>query len=137
MINHIIDNIFIGDWQDAKNHEKEFGAIFTVAFDSPYVSKGGFFYKLVDGPSSDNKYWLGRAIYDLEKAREFGEGKILVHCVSGFSRATTVVAGYMIIKGYVHTAEDAIYHIKKIRPLANPVPELVKLLKDIEYENNR
>lgn len=135
MINHIINDIYIGDWQDAKYHEKEFGTIFTVAFDSPYISKGGFFYRLVDGPSSDNKHWLGRAVHDLEEVRRFGSGKILVHCVSGFSRSTVVVAGYMVRKGFVHTVEDALYHIKKIRPLANPVPELIKLLKELEYEN--
>lgn len=38
----------------------------------------------------------------------------------------------MAIKGYVHTVEDVLCHIKKIRPLANPVPELVKLLEIYE-----
>jgi protein-tyrosine phosphatase len=130
MIQHIIDNIFLGDWQDAKNHSNEFVDIFTVAKDCPFI--GNHFYPLVDGPYPENGRLLANAINDLLEIREddwrFNK-MILVHCSCGFSRSVAVVAGYMIRIGCTNTVEDALYYIKKIRPLANPVPELVKLLE--------
>lgn len=134
MINNIVDNIWIGDWQDAKRHEGSFSDIFTVAFDSPYKRDKEHFYPLVDGHHKDNYIRLVYAICDLVKTRTISENKILVHCVSGFSRAVTVVAGYMITI-YSISSEDAFGHIKNIRPLANPNIELIKLLK--EYENTK
>lgn len=132
MIQHIIDNIYLGDWQEAKySHEKgEFAEIFTVAKCCPFI--GNHFYPLVDGPHPDNGILLASAISDLLEIREddwrFNK-MILVHCSCGFSRSVIVVAGYMIRMGCANTIEDALYYIKKIRPLANPVPELVELLK--------
>lgn len=132
MIQHIIDNIYIGDWDEAKHaHEKEeFVDILTVAKDSPFI--GNHFYPLVDGPYPENGKLLTNAINDLLEIREddwrFNK-KILVHCVCGFSRSVIVVAGYMVRMGCANTIEDALYYIKKIRPLANPAPELVELLQ--------
>lgn len=136
MINHIIDNIFVGDWQDAKYHQKEFDEIFTVAKDSPFI--GNHFYPMIDGPYTENETLLSNAINDLSEIRnnDWRLNKvILVHCISGISRSTIVVAGYMVKKGFVNAVDDALYHIKKIRPLANPVPELVRLLE--KYERNK
>lgn len=127
MINEITDDIYIGDWQDATRHAEKFTDIFTVAFDSHF--KGNHFYPLVDGKSSDNKRLLYDAIFDLISTRKKNEGKILVHCVSGISRSVSVVAGYIMTK-YDYSVEDALGYIKDIRPLANPVYDLVKLLKE-------
>lgn len=136
MINNIIDNIWIGDWQDAKRHEKSFSDIFTVAFDSPYKRDKEHFYSLVDGHHEENYIKLVYAICDLVETRvsRKDSDKILVHCVSGFSRAVTVVAGYMI-NIYSISLEDTLMYIKNMRPLSNPNTELVKLLK--EYENDK
>lgn len=129
MINKIIDEIYIGDWHDATRNVKEFTDIYTVAFDSPF--KGNHFYPLVDDIYPDNKRLLHDAISDLMSTREKNEGRILVHCVAGFSRSVSVVAGYIIIKYNYNVVEDVLGYIKNIRPLANPVYELVKLLKEL------
>ncbi len=126
MINKIIDDIYIGDWEDASRFNAEFIDIFTVSSDSPF--KGNHFYPLVDCENSDNKEFLFKAIYDLISTREKSKGKILVHCTSGFSRSVAVIAGYMVIK-YNYDVEDTLFYIKKIRPLANPIYELIELLK--------
>ena len=128
MIQHIIDNIWIGDWQDAKKYWREFDKIFTVAKDSPFI--GEYYYPMIDGSYSENERLLYRAIFDLVTYRSNNMGNVLVHCISGISRSTTVIAGYMINKGYI--TDDAIEYIKTIRPSAEPVPELVRLLKKYE-----
>lgn len=133
MINNIIDNIHLGDWQDAKRWEKDFSDIFTVAFDSPYKRDEEHFYALVDGYHKENDIKIVYAICDLVETRSRREesNKILVHCVSGFSRSVAVIAGYMITK-YSTNTYDALGYIKNIRPLANPSFELVKILKKYE-----
>jgi len=117
-------------------YEKEvFDEIFTVARESPFV--GNHYYGFVDWAYPENERLLANAIDDLLEIRDNDwqlNKMILVHCATGFSRSVAIVAGYMVIKGYVHTAEDVLGYIKKIRPLANPVPELVKLLE--RYEMN-
>lgn len=140
MINYILDNIYLGDWQDAYyvNRKGEFNEIFTVAKDSPFI--GNHFYGLVDGPYGLNYELMVSAINDLllvsDKIRKDGTSKILVHCVSGFSRAPTIVAGYMINK-YEITIEDSVYYMKKIRHLVNPNPELLRLLRIYKKEKKK
>lgn len=135
MLQHVIDNIWIGDWQEASHHWREFDKIFTVAKDSPFM--GDYYYPMIDGPYSENQRLLYRAIFDLFAYRSKNNGNVLVHCVSGFSRSTTVIAGYMIKKGFVHTVEDSLEYIKSIRPSANPVPSLVELLKKYERRTQK
>ena len=129
MIQEIIDNIYIGDWQDAVRFEREFSDIFTVAFDSQY--KGNHFYPLLDGPYSDNELTLIYAIYDLIETRRKlnNKEKILVHCIAGISRSPAVIIGYMMIV-YGYDVDDALSYVKRIRVMANPVPELMILLKN-------
>lgn len=126
MIQYIIDDIYIGNWQDARDNEKKFRDVFTVAKDSLFI--GNHYYGMIDGQYSENERLLNSAIDDLVKTRAWHCENILVHCVSGYSRSTTVIAGYMVLKGY--TVNAALKHIRNIRPLANPVPEMVRLLKE-------
>lgn len=136
MINKIIGNISISDWQDAKYAYKreEFDEIFTVAKDSPFI--GNHYYPMIDGTYSENYRLMTSAINDLLSQDK--QKKILVHCVSGFSRSTTVVIGYMINRYNINnrhiTVDESLSHIKEIRPLANPSQELLRLLKMYEKE---
>lgn len=136
MINYIIGNVYIGDWQDAKYNNKKFNDIFTVAKDCPFI--GNHFYPMVDGTYEKNYELMVIAINDLLKTSLDKEKNILVHCVSGFSRSTTVVIGYMINKYDINnrpiTVGESLSYIKEIRPLANPSQELLKLLKIHEKE---
>lgn len=132
MIQEIIDNIYIGNWQDAIQHEKQFRDIFTVAFDSKY--KANHFFPLVDGPYSGNEDILNNAIYDLVKTRNKHKNKILVHCISGISRSSTVVIGYMLNKGY--DVDGAIKFVKINRNIAEPTTALIVLLRNYERQLN-
>lgn len=132
MINHILDNVYISDWNEAKLNNHLFDVIITTAKDSPWV--GDRLYPMVDGPYLYNYDLMKSAINDILAVRDDNNNmKILVHCISGVSRSTCVVAGYMIAK-YSIDVDDAIYKIRKIRPIANPVFELVRLLKVYEEE---
>jgi protein-tyrosine phosphatase len=131
MINEIIDNIYIGTWNDARNYSNEY-IIFTVAWDSPFI--GTHFYRLIDGgnePLPETRKLYFDAVSDLIKLRETDSSKILVHCVSGMSRAPSVVAGYLIYK-YNLTPTDAIQYIKNIRPIIHPANAFIQLINEVK-----
>lgn len=130
MYQYIIDDIWIGDWQDAEYNSNKFSYIMTVAKDSPFV--GNSYFGMIDGHYPENERLLREAIAKLYDVRKNIKGKILVHCIGGFSRSTSVIAGYMIRKGY--SADDALGYIKNIRPLANPVYDLVILIRKYEID---
>ena len=46
-------------------------------------------------------------------------GGILVHCFAGISRSTTMVIAYLM-KEFGKSVHEALYHIRKNRPFANP-----------------
>lgn len=133
MISKIIDNIYIGNWQDASKYRNGF-ITFTVAYDSPF--KGNFYYEIEDSKNASYSELLS-AITDLYRVRTSDtDNKILVHCVSGFSRATIVVSGYLMLK-YHMTVQDAIGYIKTQRDIGdNPNPGLVELLLNSKELNH-
>lgn len=133
MINHIIDDIYIGSWKDAKNNKKSFDTIITTARHSPWI--GDKLFPIRDGKANDNNYDLiVLAIKAITKMKIQHKHKtILVHCKAGKSRSVICIAGYMI-KRYGMSTENAIDAIKKIRPKINPHPNLTKLLQ--RYEIN-
>lgn len=134
MINEIIDNIYIGTWNDAKLYQSNF-TIFTVAWDSPYKSQNHL-YGLVDGgnePHPDDRRIFFSAVEDLITTREKENKLILVHCMSGMSRAPSVVAGYIIYKYKLNTT-DSLQLIKNVRPVINPALKFIKLLNEAEIK---
>lgn len=131
MITHIIDNIYIGDCNDAEESQNIF-EIFTVAKESEF--KGQHFYHLTDIQNDENEFLLSRAIGDLIIARQ-GTNNILVHCVYGYSRSVAVILGYMIMNGW--SFNNAFNYIKEHRSKKDlePVmlnPHFKKLLREIE-----
>jgi len=136
MIHEIIDNIYIGSWQDAREYEKEF-IVLTVAWDSPYKNNY-YFYQLIDGenkPSDSTRDLFNSSVRKLIELRKENEyKKILVHCVSGQSRAPAVVAGY-IIKKYKISSMDALDYIKSLRNIIKPSNGFIELLKELENNN--
>lgn len=137
MIHEIIDNIYIGNWRDASDCEEynsEF-IIFTVAEDSKYKNDK-YFYKLIDGGDDidePTKVEFLKALNDLTETRnkEPKEQKILVHCIQGISRSSSVIAGY-IIKKYNIKAVNALQYIKSIKYEINPAPKFIKMLNGLE-----
>ncbi len=136
MINEIIDNIYIGSWSDAHKYNNEF-EVFTVAWDSPYKSPNHF-YKIIDGgndPLPETRELYFNAVKDLITTRERSDKnrKILVHCMSGMSRAPSVVAAYIIYKYNLNTT-NSLQYIKNIRPIINPANSFIKLLNEFEIK---
>ncbi len=130
MLSFIIDNIYIGELKDAYKNQKDF-EVFTVAKGSPFRSEQHY-YPLVDGYYPKNYNILLDAIYDLIVTRQTYNGDIMVHCISGISRSSAIVTGYIMAKGY--TLEEARNYVENQRTIANINPALLELLKRFEHD---
>lgn len=58
-------------------------------------------------------------------------GPVYVHCALGHGRSATVVAGYLLTSGIVHSVEDAIAFLQKKRSGVNLKPGQIATLKNL------
>lgn len=61
------------------------------------------------------------------------KGNILVHCRAGISRSVTIVIAYLVSE-FDMTVQEALQHIRKIRPCAHPNSGFMKQL--IAYQKS-
>lgn len=83
----IIPNLFIGNWQQARDSQGFH--VVTVAVDSPHTGHEKF--PLVDGPGNSSEVFQNAIKHVV--AAYLRDQKILVHCVSGRSRSAAVIVG--------------------------------------------
>ena len=126
MLSRILDNLYIGDWQDAKRTDHSEFVCVTVAFDAPF--KGEHLFGMVDGRvgdnNADNIYEMSLAIPKVIELMQ-GPKKVLVHCVAGRSRSAAVIVGVlMVLKGL--TLEDALLFLWERHPEADPRMSLLE-----------
>ena len=119
----ILDRLAIGDLSDAKNEQilKDSGitAILNVAQEAyPEPNLDCFDYykvKIDDGQAMDLSH-IGDAV-DFIHSR-IRHGKVLVHCLMGISRSSTIVLCYLHECGF--SLRNAMNLIKRKRPDAQP-----------------
>ncbi len=119
----ILDRLAIGDLSDAKNEQilKDSGitAILNVAQEAyPEPNLDDFDYYKVnidDGQAMDLSH-IGDAV-DFIHSR-IRHGKVLVHCLMGISRSSTILLCYLHECGF--SLRSAMNLIKKKRPDAQP-----------------
>ena len=59
-------------------------------------------------------------------------GPVYVHCALGHGRSATFVAAYLLFSGQARTADEAIEHIKAIRPRIGLHPEQRAILESLQ-----
>ena len=130
----ITDLIYLGDRHDAQNkeHLKSLGIthILNTAKQLPNYHEGSFEYfkiNILDKADQDIKSHLNKACAWMKKAlssttRRSGRtipNKVLVHCVAGCSRSTTVVIAYLMKANHVRLRE-AFHLCRARRPIVHP-----------------
>jgi Polymorphic toxin system, DSP-PTPase phosphatase len=66
----------------------------------------------------------------VEHQRSVGHA-VVVHCVAGRGRTGTVVAGYLIARGY--TVEAALARVRSLQPQAIETPQQMNFLRDLSW----
>lgn len=142
-LDHIIDNIYLGDWRDSIDEEKlranSIKCILTLNKEYRHNEKN---MDIFDKLGIQQKYI---EIYDsvfstitpyLEESVEFIKkcsGNVLVHCTAGVSRSASVVI-YYLMKEKNMTYDDALYYVRNKRPVVNPNRSFVQQLKELEVK---
>lgn len=127
--NRILDdeNIWLGNLESACDRKamETYGIsrVVTAVYDiNPiFPDDPGLMYlkvPVIDKPDADIAKHFNRAIEFMEDAVKNGKG-ILVHCVYGVSRSSTLICAYLIAKKRF-TVQQAISLVKEKRPQAEP-----------------
>ena len=75
---------------------------------------------------------LNRTLLFIDRARDHGSN-VLVHCVAGISRSSTIVMHYLIRReGW--TLKRAYDHVLKLRPIIRPNPGFFEELQRVDFE---
>jgi protein-tyrosine phosphatase len=129
---YIIDNIYIGDVYDAHNIDKlnelniknvisavtGFDEIYTKDFNHLCLS-------LIDNEQQNIIHYFDITYHFIDNIisknipHTQNPNKILIHCICGISRSTTILLAYLI-KKYNYKPNDALNIVKKRRNIVNP-----------------
>ncbi|PFH48983.1 hypothetical protein AMATHDRAFT_122688, partial [Amanita thiersii Skay4041] len=114
--------IYLGNLSAAMSRKRlsRIGVTHIVSVCPEYPSTGGHHLAIdvQDSEYEDLLIHLPRACEFIQAALDQG-GKVLVHCVMGISRSTTVVAAYLM-KAKSMDAAEAVRFVKAQRPQAHP-----------------
>ncbi|KAG6808901.1 hypothetical protein H0H93_016355, partial [Arthromyces matolae] len=131
-VNEIIPGqIYLGNLSAARSQDtlKKLGVTHVVSVCPEYPSTGPNHLTI---PIEDTEY--DNILIQLPTACEFieaalkSQGKVLVHCVMGISRSTTVIAAYLM-KTRKMSRSAAIKFIKQRRPEVHPNYGFIKQLE--------
>jgi atypical dual specificity phosphatase len=139
-VDFILDRLAIGDLSDAKNEkiltESGITAILNVATEADLVPDPDHFdyYKvhIDDGQAMDLSH-ISEAV-DFIHSR-IRDGKVLVHCLMGISRSSTIVLCYLHECGF--SLREAMNLIKRKRPDAQPHIALYNSVREYYQEKER
>ena len=122
----ILENLGLGNLEDAKNPPHKITALLNVADDIELYKPARKCYKipLQDGPPVPEERML-EAINWIEK--NIISDKILVFCRYGAGRSASVVIGYLCSLGFDYT--EAVKFILSKKPDIDPLPLLAETIK--------
>jgi len=137
---HITDNIWLGSLASAYDREalksRNITRIITAAYDiNPVFNKDTEIIYLtipvIDDPSEEIAKHFDKAVDFINESLAAGRG-VLVHCIFGISRSSTLLCAYLIKKRGMSLI-NAIEFVKSKRQKANPNEGFLKQL--LKYEN--
>jgi len=145
----VYDNLFVGDVTDADNKNKQrnndIEYILNLSGSGPgtdtapgyeTIKKTNYFHIPIadDGTNPD---FLIKTIIEtadrLHNQAKKEEVSMLIHCAMGSSRSVAIAAALMSL-GNGKRVEENVNRIKKVRPVANPEPNLLKQVSRITSE---
>ena len=122
-IDHIIDNIYLGDFRTADNidilKEHKITHIINCAFNLPNKFPEQITYKRLDLRDEPDQPIIEKLEEAYQFIKENKEKNIFVHCVFGKSRSASVVI-YYIMKEKKLNFKEAKEFVKNIRKIVEP-----------------
>ncbi|XP_071495163.1 dual specificity protein phosphatase 3-like [Diadema antillarum] len=138
----VFTNVYVGDESIARNKDKlgklgithvlncgQGNAAFHVNTDESYYEDVKIKFcglKVADIEGANLKEHFGTAVRFIDEALDEENGKILVHCVAGYSRSATVAMAYLMMRRGMR-ARDAVRAVRKKRDVGPNVGFLLQL----------
>ncbi len=113
-INEIIPHLFISNWETSNNfniinHYNIKAVITLTSFTKPenvtnfYQNNNiDFLFIRIDDSPHENIYQYFDMTYDFIDKYIKNNGNVLVHCMAGISRSSTIILNYMLKKMYIY-----------------------------------
>lgn len=123
MVSEIVDDLYIGDIDDARNHASEFDTIVSccpIKSGAPFDPDHEF-----DMEDGSNEQSLFDAAVEVVRDELESDGRTLVHCAVGQSRSPAVVITAIAARNDLswQAARDIVF---RQRPMIAPHPELIE-----------
>lgn len=140
-IDHIIDNIYLGNWRDSIDEAKlkynNIRCILTLnknkehtETDRNMFARLGIRYKYIriqDSLDANILPYIDESIKFIKEC----DGNVLIHCFAGISRSVSIVVAYLM-KEKQMSYNDSIRYVRNIRSIANPNYSFVQQLKSLK-----
>ena len=131
-VSAITERLSVGDLRVIFPLGSQFTHVIScVEFDVPSLSVKHLQLRLRDTPKDSRALAMSfeKAISFYKAAVEQNkEAKVLVHCVEGKSRSVAVAVAILLALDEFESVQSALNHVRKMRSVANPIPEFVREL---------
>ena len=122
-INHIIDNLYLGDFRAADDlnilKENKITHIINCAFNLPNKFPNEIIYKRLDLRDEPNQEIIEQMKEAYQFIKKNNDKKIFVHCVFGKSRSASVIIFYIMNEQKIDF-NSAKTFVKNIRDIVDP-----------------
>jgi len=148
-MDRVYDNLYVGDVNDADNHRKQrkndIEYILNLSGSGPEkdsapgyetIKKTNYFHIHITDNGNNPDFLIKTIIETAEKLHKKAkeeEVSMLVHCSMGSSRSVAIAASLMSLRNKKTVGEN-VNRIKKVRPVANPQPDLLKQVNRLTSE---
>ena len=142
-ITEIINRIFIGSYQNAKNYEEleknKIKYILNCASECKNLFEDKIKYLKLDIKDQNDfpiQDYFEKGIQFIIDSLNNNDGNILIHCMEGKSRSTTILMAYLI-ECKNETTNSAYKILKNKRQLTMPNLGFMNKLREFEKEKNK
>ena len=115
-------------------HPGVFVYLLVDAEDTPSYNLSVHFEQCIGGWDRSDQSAVSLSPLDFIHAALLQEGAVMIHCMAGISRSTTVTCAYLMTATGVGM-NDTLAAIKKRREVANPNGGFLKQLRDYERDH--
>jgi len=148
-MDQVYDNLYVGDVNDADNQKKQktedIEYILNLSGSGPdrdtapgyeTIKKTNYIHIPIADDGSNPDYLIKTIIetaQDLHRQAIEEDVSLLVHCAMGSSRSVSIAAALLSLRNGKRVREN-VGRIKKVRPVANPQPDLLDQVSRITGE---
>ena len=129
-MDYILDNLAIGNYEDALNRPEEISGLLCVAEEKDVPDPPPAYHKVFMPDMKPMRPELLKEAVDWVESN-IGEHRIMVFCNAGVGRSPSVVVGYLCcVLGYGFG--EAVEYVARKRPQMSVLPQLIEAVEKVK-----